>query len=252
MKILIRTLYAELLKFKRTLALWLTVIAPAAIVFMHILVYLQTDAQFPPNQNPWIRFTQGVLVFWGLLTMPLFVTLETALAGSLEHREEHWKHLFALPVPRWMIYTVKQCSGMLLIGISSAVLPFLVLLGGGLLHLLRPNLGLMTTPIPLKQLFTFVVPVYVSAWLIISIQTWVNLRWKNFVLSSALGMTMTILAIAAVSSDWGSYYPWALPGLVANSFTDGFGYLQEVLLGGIGGVIVALLGGWDVVRQDVL
>jgi len=252
MKMFIRTLYAELLKFKRTLALALVVVAPAAIVSMQLLTYLRPGMRFPADRDPWMWFAQSTVAFWGLIVLPLFVTLETALAGSLEHRGEHWKHLFALPVPRGLIYAAKQCSGMALIAISSALLPIFVLLGGGLLRLLRPNFGL-TGAAPLGRLFVYMVPVYLGAWLIISIQTWINLRWKNFVLSSAVGITMTVVGMAAISSEWGSYYPWALPGVIANSFNEeGFAYLSEMIFGSVGGALVALLGGWDVTRQDVL
>jgi hypothetical protein len=68
-----------------------------------------------------------------------------------------------------------------------------------------------------------------------------------------VGITLTVMGMAAISSKWGSYYPWALPGVIANSFNEeGFAYLSEMIFGSVGGVLVALLGGWDVVRQDVL
>jgi len=40
--------------------------------------------------------------------LPLFVPLETALEAGLEHRENTWKHLFALPIHRWAT-TPRSC-----------------------------------------------------------------------------------------------------------------------------------------------
>ena len=63
---------------------------------------------------------------------------------------------------------------------------------------------------------------------------------------------LTVSGMFVVSSDYGSYYPWALPGLLANGFNDGAIARPELLAGFLGGFAVWLLGQWNIVRRDVL
>jgi len=44
--------------------------------------------------------------------------------SAVKHSQNNWKHLFALPIPRSMIYAAKQTAGLILVGIS-----FLALVG---------------------------------------------------------------------------------------------------------------------------
>ena len=252
MRPFIRTLSAEMLKLKRTLALWLALLAPIVLVGVNVGMYLQRGSiQTPDGVPPWIWYGQMNIVIWGLLMVPLFVTLETALVGNMEHTSDHWKHLNALPVPRAVIYTAKQFAGMLLIGLSSVALVLEVVGGGLLLKLLRPNVGLGPS-IPWGQLFAYAGMTYLGAWLVISIQTWVSLRWKSFVVACAVGVALTIAGVFIIHAEWGSFWPWALAGGIANAFSEGVVYVPELLFGSLGGVLAAVLAGWDVVRRDVL
>ena len=113
MTALVRALRAETLKMKRTLALWLAIIAPLGMVGLQLIGALQRGEQYVRQfENVWVRFGQEMFVFFGFLIVPLFVALETALLGGLEHRSDQWKHLYALPLPRWTVYAAKQLMGM--------------------------------------------------------------------------------------------------------------------------------------------
>jgi hypothetical protein len=86
MTYLIRSLRAEALKNKRTLALWLALLAPLVVAGLNFGILLQRGPiTVPSGGNAWLWYGQMNLVTWGLLMMPLFVTLETALVGNMEH-----------------------------------------------------------------------------------------------------------------------------------------------------------------------
>jgi ABC-2 type transport system permease protein len=234
------------------LAFWLALIAPLVIAGANAGMFLQRGTiNTPENVSAWIWYGQMNIVIWGLLMLPLFVTLETALVGNLEHTSDHWKHLNALPVPRGVIYAAKQFSGMALIALSSVALVLTIVGGGVLLRLLRPGIGLGPV-IPWGRLFAYAGMSFLGAWLIISIQTWVSLRWKNFVVACAVGIVMTVAGVFIIHAEWGGFWPWALPGAIANEFSEGVLHVPELLFGGIGGVVAAVVGGWDVTRRDVL
>jgi hypothetical protein len=183
--------------------------------------------------------------------LPLFITLETALLANLEHGNRQWKHLFALAIPRAAIYAAKQVSAMAVIALSMASLFVLMVLSGLVLRLVTPDLG-FEAPVPWAEFIQYVALAYLASWLIISIHTWIGLRWHSFVVASAVGISAMVIAVVLFSSDWSHWYPWTLPGLVQYNLEEGLNPWPQLLLGSLGGVAVALLGGWDVIRRDVL
>ena len=252
MRLMTRTLRAEMLKLKRTLAFWLTIIAPLVIVGANFGTFLQrSSVNTSQYGSTWLWYGQMNIIIWGLLMMPLFVTLETALVGNMEHASNHWKHLNALPVPRGLIYAAKQVSSMALIALSSLFLVLSIVGGGILLRLLRPGFGLEAA-IPLGRILGYAGMIFLGSWLIISIQTWISLRWKSFVVACAAGIALTVAGVFIIHADWGGFWPWALPGSLANEFSAGVVHVPELLFGSIGGFVAAVLGGWDVARRDVL
>src|SRR5215472_16182717 len=92
----------EVLKLRRTLALWAALLVPLAVILMTTALNLSRakGTRFDPDQpNGWDSLMLDLVLFlWCLIGLPLFVSLETALLAGLEHRENTWKHLFALPI----------------------------------------------------------------------------------------------------------------------------------------------------------
>ena len=106
---LLAVLRAELLKLRGTLALWMCLIAPGLVVAMTVL---QIAFRFskPVDIEPhdaWMMLARAIESLWAFLMLPLFLTLEAALLAAVEHGNQQWKHLFALPVPRYRQLTAK-------------------------------------------------------------------------------------------------------------------------------------------------
>jgi len=250
MTALLRAMYAEILKLKRTLALRLSIIAPAAVVIYCMLMFWGEQAG--PDSRPWIDYMSLARIFWTLLMLPLFVTLQAALLGGLEHRNGQWKQLFAQPVPRPAVYMAKQIAVALLMLLSFVALAGFMVLGGMAMRLAQPQLGFHAA-IPWNEMLQPLGAAYLASWLLMAIHTWIAMRWKSFALASAVGMVLTVAGVVIINSDWGSFYPWAMPGVIVNQFSKGMSLLRpELIFGCIGGIVVALLGCWDVTRRDVL
>ncbi len=258
-------LHAELLKSKRTLAFWLALIAPAVVVSLqvammwdHYSYHLEQSKLF---DSAWVFYTQQTLVIWSLLMLPLFVTLETALVAQWEHHSQQWKHLFALPTSRGALYAAKYVCGVVLIGLSSAVLIALILFTGLTFRRAFPGLGVEAAP-PLGEMALYGLLMFLGSWLVIAIQTWVAQRWSNFAVPCAVGIAMTIAGVIVIQSKYAGFYPYTLPALVANGFSENISALnilaegvlpvKELLFGSIGGLVAAALGGWHFTRRDVL
>jgi lantibiotic transport system permease protein len=241
--------YGELLKLKRTLALWMAFVTPLAIIaLVSAASYLR-----PPNDattNGWEWYPNIIISLWGLLMLPLFIALETALLSGMESNEKQWKHLFALPMPRSAIYLAKLLITLAIIGLSSLVLWLGMICVGWLLGQLRPTLGLHM-PIPWLELFRMIANAFLAAWLVVAFQLWLSMRWQNFTLSIGFAMTATVLSGFVINSrEFAPWYPYALPAIATNLMQNNVD--QAVWFGISAGLVVALIGMWDVVRRDVL
>lgn len=250
---MIRALHAEALKLKRSLALRLAVLMPVLMAGLQFAMIWKNGARASWDYGtPWMLLMQQTLVFWSLLVLPLFVTLETALLAGMEHDNRQWKHLFSLPVPRGTVYTAKQAAALALIGVSMAVLAVSTVLAGCGLRLLLPGVGFEAPP-PWGAFLGRCAMIYLSAWLLLALQSWVGLRWHSFVVAVSAGIVLTVAGMFIVNADWGHFYPWALPGLIANDFSKGAAVpVLRVLFGSLGGLLVALFSGWEMSRQDVI
>ncbi len=248
---LVDALRAEVLKSKRSLALWMAFLAPLMIEVLDFVLYFQRGYIRTDVEDAWLWLGQSTLSYWSLLMLPLFVALETALLSNVEHVNEGWKHLFVLPIPRAATYTAKQILGMAVSGFSTFSLLGFTLVNGLLLRALRPEIGLDSS-IPWGKLVTSAVLVFLGSWLLISLHTWVAARWKSFVVAMGVGIAMTVAGMVVVNWKWGRFYPWAMPGLMANQYMDGTMPVAELLLGSLGGLLVAVVGCWEFSRRDVL
>src|SRR4029450_4813993 len=187
MAMLPRVLLTECLKIKRTLALWMVLIAPYAVIFLQFLISLASaDQMAKRNADVWAGIARQTVALWTVLMMPLFLTLETSLLAGVEHSEKNWKSVLALPPPRWTIYVSKLIVTITLLWTAHLMLVTGTLASGYLLRAVRPVLrldnlqaGLVIWPM---------VQVSLAALCAVTIQHWVSLRWQSFTAAMAFGM----------------------------------------------------------------
>jgi len=243
---LIRVLHAEILKLKRTLAFRMIFVAPLLVATLQFFA-IWNQRRFSANFNLWETLPKGALSIWAVFMLPLLITLETALINGVEHGEKQWKQIFALPVPRHAVYTAKLLVAQALAAASTLILCALTVLAGLALARLRADLP-NTSAISYVWILKYAAFVWLAAWLIISIHTWVSIRWPGFALALGAGIGGTFFAIFAASARMGKYYPWLLP---VNVFTEGR-FATALLMGAAGGVIAAVIGCVEFVRRDVV
>lgn len=210
---LILALSAESLKIKRSLALWLALLTPAALVFLETAATFQRESSwFPPDYNPWLWFFEDVLAIWGILVLPLHITLELALLAHLEHANDTWKLVYTQPIPRDITLTAKLFGALTLIGIGILALTFLTIAGGELLALFMPDLGIQP-PVPWVEMLKQATILHLAAGLVIAIQYWIAFTSRSFVIPSAIGIGMTIAGIFLAGLESAEYFPWSMPAV---------------------------------------
>ena len=243
-----RTLSAEVLKLKRTLALRLIVIAPMLVALLSLLVQTAAIAAGHGElaATLWESHKQTSLMLWSIFLMPLLITVETALLAGLEHAEKQWKHTFALPVPRYAIHFAKWSVTQALIAASTLLLCALTALTGWPLILWHPQLAAAGPP-PIGSIVATALQCWLSAGMILSINLWIALRWPGFTVPLGAGIAGTFFALFASSAKIAAYYPWLLP---LDVLSGGTRALIAIAIGAGGGAIVAILGCIDFTRRE--
>lgn len=254
---LVRVLHAELLKIKRTIALKMVVITPS--IFVLLILFLGAEAPFSFLRregfgSAWLVLANRHLVVWALLMMPLYITLQTALVAGLDHSENQWKSLLARPIPRWTVYVAKLIVVMAMTAAATLVLLCGVLMDG----LILPRLQSEVTfgfPVPWATILRLGAEVTGMAFLALTIQHWVSLRWKSFSVAIGIGVIATVLGFLGVAAGrqlggaWPQYFPWSLPMLVLAKQPEN---IEAVLLiSGAAGLIVAVVGCADFCHREV-
>ncbi|HZU87238.1 MAG TPA: ABC transporter permease, partial [Anaerolineaceae bacterium] len=209
-----RAFWAESLKLKRTLLFWSVFLAPLATGLMIALMVEGDDLRNLGTDSGWLYLQNAVIMFWAILMIPLLIALQTTLLSQLEHGEKNWKHLHALPIPRPAIYLAKWLMANLLALMSSLLLVVVVILTGlFLVTFVNPDNGL-ASPIPLGEMLSQSLSIYIMMLLAISIQTWVSIRWSSFLVPIGVGMVATFANIFVAQSEkwYYSLFPWSLGG----------------------------------------
>jgi hypothetical protein len=247
-----RALSAEVLKLKRTLAVWMVLIAPSVVVGLNFAMLVDRGGQYLMEADSvWLEWEQNILIFWALLMLPLFVTLETALLGGVDHNSQQWKHIFALPIPRWTIYAAKLIVAVTSIGVSTLVLWGETIAAGLLLGAIRPEIPLGGL-IPFGELLQPMLLTFLIAWCMIAVHQFVALRWQSFTFAIGFGIATAVINFMVIQSDkWNKFFPWSWSAYAF--FEEGASFLPTaVALGMAGGVIVGLIGMWIVSRREVV
>ena len=257
--ILLRVLHAEMLKLKRTIALKMVVIAPAAVVLLTF--WMAVVAPFSTiNRNgvsgQWTALERGNLRFWGFLMMPLYIALQTALLAGIDHADNQWKSLCARPVPRWTFYLAKLIVALGMNVSSALILSLGVVLSGVILPHVQPEL-VFRRPIPVGAILEDTGMVMALAIAALVIQHWVSLRWRSFSVAVGVGIVATISGIFATAAGqqaggmpvWPHYFPWALPMLVQAPRHPNLG--SVLLISAAASIVIVAVGCAEFARREI-
>jgi len=250
LKSLLRASWAEGLKLRRSLALWLAMVAPGTIVFLQTVLILHRGAEFvQPHASIWPLLIRQSTSLWSLLMLPLFVALETALMAGLEHSGNNWKHILALPLPRRSIYAAKLVWSAAVIALSHMVLAAAILLAGGLIRTLQPALG-SPALLPWSMLWQLSALSFAGSLILIAVHLWIAIRWSNFAVAMGLGVGMTVAGVILINSRLAAYYPWTLPAIMVNSFSKGNSPWVLLTIATSAAALVFVLSMWEFARRD--
>lgn len=245
MSVFIRSIQAQALKLRRTHVIWLAVGAPLAccVLFALLVVAFNPDGE-------WLTNTAVAINFWGILLLPLYVTLLTALINGVDHRAHALKHLYTLPTPRWATYVANLGSAAVLVACSSLLLAVGLLVDIQLLHVAGYGSGELSS-LPVAPVFEWSGKAFCGILFALAIQHGLSYQWDSFTWPVGVGIGATIFATQVSQSSYWAALPWGY-GVVATSASDLI--MRDVALwaGGTGGVVTAIIVGWLATRRDVV
>ena len=254
MKIFVASLVSELQKMRRTPALLVALLTPYLLMLFPFLFAVFEGKRFLPSSRfgSWEWLIQTTFVPWCVVVFPLVLGLLTGLVASVEHRASGWRHLFALPVDRRLLYGAKQGAVLCLVALMFFLLVLGVVVVGLVLRVWRPGLG-FEAPIPFGLLGSLALGALLASAFAVAVQTWVSLVSGEVAAPVALGFVATALLLVSqtLGEAWVVSHPWAYAGeWVDRALGDGGGG-QFPLAGLVGGSLFALAAAWTFSRRDV-
>ena len=212
-----RFLRAEIIKLKYSGMFWLST---AGTVFTNLMMaiipfnlpivseYLEMDPL--GSWEGWIKFH-----YLGILPMllPMYLVILCALALLMENRSNSWKVLYALPVPKAVVYLSKLKVVSLVFAFSHLV--FLILL------VLIPFLvgtSFTNTELPAFLILRLAFGTLLSCMGILSLVYLISYFSRSFVMPLAVGILGFVLA--QLIKDYnlgGAYFPFSWPSLTIDS-----------------------------------
>ena len=218
---LLTSLRSELLKTKRTPALYFTIAAGAFSPFMSVL-----DAVFgagvPKSEGSFIFNTMMTDKFQmtSLVVFPLFIVLICTLLPQIEFRNNAWKQVFASPQTKANVFIAKFINVQLMIVLFLIVNQLTMLLAVVILHFKIPSLHVLNQSVNGYEVIGNIANAYVALLSICAFQFLLGMRFKNFIIPLAIGISGWIVGILLsieMESSIAKYLPQSFHAYVSFS-----------------------------------
>jgi len=197
-------LFTELMRLRRSLALWLVVAAPLSLAALSFLILLDR-----PKPVSWQIFADGTAAIWAYLMLPMAITALSVLLAQVEQAARGWDHLLALPGWRGRFFAAKVAALALLAAAMSVLLVGATMLAGLAADAVRGGM-ILTGELPLPHLTWLVARMWAAGSLMALLQLWVALRARSFVPPLVLGIGGTLVGVVTASAKQGVFVPWLL------------------------------------------
>lgn len=201
---------AEFLKSKRTAALWLTVVGAVFIPVINFIRLVARPDYFvrPFKDNPWQQIINDNWEAATIFLLPIYVILVTSLVVQIEYRNNTWKQVYTSPRTLADIFFSKFIVIHSLILLCFILFSAFIILASYATNLVQKQYTFFDHAVPWKLLFLLIVKSYFSVLAITSIQYWLSLRFRNFIVPAGIGLGLLITGLIIHAWDHLYYYPY--------------------------------------------
>jgi hypothetical protein len=147
----------------------------------------------------------------GLVALPLFLILVCTLLPQIEYKNNTWKQVLTSPQTKANVFAAKFINVQALVALFLITNLLLMFLCAGILHLMDPTLEVLNKPLDSYKVIMTRVNTYVSVLAICSIQFWLGLKFKNFIIPIAIGIACWFAGTIVVMQNLGfaAYFPYS-------------------------------------------
>jgi len=201
------SLRTELIKAKRSAALWICILGAGFIPAIFTLVMILNPKEFNHpdfTSHPWQSLFGTAWQAFSAFLLPLFVIIVCSMIVQIEYKNNTWKQVFASPQSIGNIFFSKYSTILLMI-LFLFVMFNLFLIGGAILaNLINNKYTFLSRSLEINSILKMNLKTFVALLGIISIQYWLSLRIKNFIVPIAIGLCLLITAM--IIQKWEHIY----------------------------------------------
>ena len=230
----------EVIKIKRSASVWLCVLGSGFIPFIFFLTYILKPASNIKKLhiNPWEQHIgQGWQAFAAFL-LPMFIILICSLVVQIEYKNNTWKQVYASPQSYANIFFSKFLAIQLMILLLFALFNLFLLLAAVVPNLFYSKYTFLSSTFKYKEFLLLNMRTYISILAISSLQYWLSLRFKNFIVPVGIGLALLITSLITFTWEHIAKVPYAYPMLtMTGRSTNGKFFLLNHELNSIGYLI---------------
>jgi hypothetical protein len=185
------SLRSESLKLKRTPSVWVCMLAAAIGPFMRFLENIDEVAH-RPKAMPWIQhFTEGRDAI-NIALLPFYVMLVSTLLMQVEYRDKTWKQVLTSPQRMIDIFLAKFMALQFMILLFFVSYNLFLIIGAIGTEIIYP--ASYDGPVDYRQILLLNTQTWILVQGLATIQFWLALRFKNFIVPLAVGIAMWFAA----------------------------------------------------------
>jgi len=187
-----RVLQTDYLKYRKSLVPWITLFYPFLTVSLITIIYFGME-EVP--DRPLFDFSRNLLLVASFF-LPFYLALLITQINFTENRIQGWKILYAQPVPKAFFF-LSKISVIFICSLATLML-FLIfsIISAKSLGLYTPGSFISDLSNNFFPAFLKLLVVYLSASLMMAIQFFLSVRFRNFILPMGIGIAAAILPIA--------------------------------------------------------
>lgn len=201
---LLKLIYIEHKKTKKSFAFWLTIFGVMVIPAIVGLVMLLKPAPFVPSPgiNPWKALLINDFTGVSSFLFPMYVIYLIGLLGNIEYKSSNWKKLFVLPVRKESLILSKIAYVLLNVFFAILLFGVYVLFFGLLAGIVHPELKLLQF-FPDFGLFIWLVyHLFLSIIGIAALQFILSMFFENILITLAIGLFLLVGSLIAAGYGW--------------------------------------------------
>jgi hypothetical protein len=200
---------SEILKLKRTLSVYLCVLAAAFGPLMSFLEHTEPDEKLAKGLNWTEHFLEGREPIC-IALLPFYIILVCALLMQIENRDKTWKQLLSSPQRKFDIFFGKFLALQLMVLLFLIFYNLFTAVTGVVIEIMDP--AIYGGKLDLYRIISVNTQTWILSLGLSALQFWLSLRFRNFVAPLGIGLVGWFLApmmFFQFKTDLVEYYPYA-------------------------------------------